>query len=151
MLGSYTPVSVQHPLFKLTNITVSKLTHMKVDYTHQHELLLDRQTWSTSVTQPPMFLKCPQHPKDGWNTHQAPYGHLYCFIPHDSKICQNFTQLRLFTLWLAFVSYGAYYSFLFAFLYSMTLLWHFSPKTHIGSENSNCYTGRFSALNKLVD
>ena len=29
MLGSYTPVSVLHSLFKLTNMTVSKLTNIK--------------------------------------------------------------------------------------------------------------------------
>ena len=34
-------------------------TNMKVNYTHQHDPWLDRQTWSMSVTQPPMY--CIMH------------------------------------------------------------------------------------------
>ena len=55
LLGSYTPVSVPHSLFRLTNMRVSKQTNMNLHQTHQHEPLLDRRTWSTSVTQPPMY------------------------------------------------------------------------------------------------
>ena len=55
LVGSYNSLLVPHSLFKLTNMTVSKPTNMKVDYTHQHEPLLDRRTLSTSVTQPPLY------------------------------------------------------------------------------------------------
>ena len=64
LLGSYTPVSVPHSLFRLTNMRVSKQTNMNLHQTHQHEPLLDRRTWSTSVTQPPMYctvcMLCPR-------------------------------------------------------------------------------------------
>ena len=56
MLGSYTPVSVPHSLFKLTNMKVSKPTNMNLNQTHEHECCNTAEHYAWLVTQPPMYF-----------------------------------------------------------------------------------------------